>query len=99
MKNAIFLTCHTLTGQRNDNQNYTENEVLEAIKAIDEGRMSLRDAELSFGVPKSTIDRRKNGAQSRSAWQTALSSTTEKLIVDLLGHLADIRYGLNQKMV
>jgi len=81
---------HTNGTKRNSNNNYTENDVLEAVKAVDEGRMSLRDAEVSFGVPKSTIDRRRNGAQSRSTCQTALSSTTELLIVELLGHLRSL---------
>ena len=38
-------------------KNYTENDVKEAVKAENEGRMSLREAEQFLNVPKSTINR------------------------------------------
>ena len=37
---------------------YNENHVQEAIEAVNDGRMSLREVEQSFNVQKSTIRRK-----------------------------------------
>ena len=81
-----------------NSKKYNENDVEEAVKAVNEGRMSLREAEQSFNVPKSTIDRRSKGGLSPIAAQTVLSQSTELLIVELIGHLSDIGFGLDKKL-
>ena len=78
---------------------YTENDVKEAVKAVNDGRMSLRDAEQSFNVPDSTINRRYNGVSSPIIFsRTILSYATEFLLVELVCHLSDFGFGLNKNM-
>ena len=73
----------------NERRKYSEKDVQDAVKAIRERRMNVREAEQAYGVPKSTLDWRSKGG---------LSQTTENLIVDILGHLSDVGYGCDKKM-
>ena len=82
----------------NERRKYSEKDVQDAVKAIRERRMNVREAEQAYGVPKSTLDWRSKGGLSPQAAQTTLSQTTENLIVDILGHLSDVGYGCDKKM-
>ena len=54
-----------------------------AVGAYAEGRMSLRKAEDTYGVPKSTIQREVKGQRRKPpGGQVALSSEMESLLVD-----------------
>ena len=75
---------------------WSEEEMQEAIEESKNTSLSLRQLAMKFNVPKSTLYDRLNGKQSRfTSSQNALSKFSENLIVDLLGHLAAIGYGLN----
>ena len=86
---------HTNGTVKKKTEKYTEKDIQSAIK-VDE--MSLRDAEKTFGVPKSTLNRRNNSGNSPAFARTTLSKTTEDILVQLIGHLEDIGYGITKKM-
>lgn len=89
---------HTNGTVKKKTEKYTEKDIQSALNAIKIDGMSLRDAEKTFGVPKSTLNRRNNGGNSREFSHTTLSKTTEDILVQLIGHLEDIGYGITKKM-
>ena len=90
--------AHTNGTVNKNNKTYTEKDNQDALNAMKEDNLSLRDAERAFGVPKSTLARRSNGGLSAAASQATLSMIVENMLVDLIGHLEDIGYGINKKM-
>lgn len=68
-------------------ESYTENDVENALKWLEQGNGSYRAAGKKFGIPKSTLIRRhKNGNQGvhGSGGTTILSKETEQLLVHFL---------------
>lgn len=67
-------------------RNYSQEDLQEAIEAVTAGRMSLREASCTYGVPKATLcDRTKeNGTSGKLGRPTELSEEEENLLVERL---------------
>ena len=68
-------------------QNYTDAELLEAVRCINEGRMSIREAAKTLSIPKTTLSRKKDDViieKGRKGPQTILTSEEEESLVVLL---------------
>ena len=50
-----YLMAAKKNSKPNKRQQYSKNELEQAIEKVSEGEMSLRQAEGAFGVPKSTL--------------------------------------------
>ncbi|KAK3896436.1 hypothetical protein C8A05DRAFT_20588, partial [Staphylotrichum tortipilum] len=59
---------------------YTEQDIQDAIEKYDQGKRSIRSIAKEFGIPRSTIQSRLSGTQTRregSEWQQSLSRIQE----------------------
>jgi len=62
----------------------------DAIKSINDGQMSLRDAQQRYNIPKSTINRRMNGSRSRRDAHAHEMLMTEQQEEELAKWIADL---------
>ena len=65
-------------------QNYTDADLLEAVRCINEGRMSIREAAKTLSIPKTTLSRKKDDViieKGRKGPQTILTSEEEESLV------------------
>lgn len=69
---------------------YTESDMAEAIRSIDEGRMSLRDAQQQWNIPRSTLNDRMNGRRTRREAHAHKMTMTEQQEEDLANWIADL---------
>jgi len=99
LKFVFFLTMvHTTRTVDKNRLIYTENDIKNALNAVNNSSMKIREAARAFGVPKSTLADRVNGKKNKITSQTAFSEFTENLLVELIGHLSDIGFGLSKKL-
>jgi hypothetical protein len=69
---------------------YSEDDMAEAIRSIDEGRMSLRTAQQRWNIPRSTLNDRMNGSRSRRDAHAHEMIMTEQQEKDLAEWISDL---------
>ena len=79
----------------------TEETLKLAIERISNEELSYRQAELMYGIPKSTLHDHKIGkvSTSKKGPSTVLSSSEEDSLVQWILHMADIGYGRTREQV
>ena len=81
---AYFIVKHRKMAPGKRRKNYTEDELAEAVEALNNG-MSGRQCEEQFGIPRKTISDRASGLHGSKIGQPAvLSDEEEAMMVDMI---------------
>jgi hypothetical protein len=84
----------------NKNKKYTEEDMENAINAVQNKEMSQNKSAAKFGVPRSTLsDKLKNKYGNVSGAPTLLGQAVETLLASHLIYLADIGFAFNKKEI
>ena len=76
--------------------NWAQEDLVTALNAIKEDKLSLREAAAKYGIPKSTIYTYTSGKSvigKRPGPSTILTPTEEKKLVEYALHMSEIGYG------
>jgi hypothetical protein len=82
-------------------QKYNEESLLEAVKKVENGEMTLRKAEAAYEVPKSTIADHQNGITktNKLGRPALLSNEIELSLVHAINKLADWGFGVSDREI
>jgi len=81
---SYFIVKHRIMAPGKRRKNYTEEDLAEAVEALNNG-LSGRKCEEQFGIPRKTITDRASGLHGSKIGQPAvLSDEEEMMIVDMI---------------
>ena len=102
-RTPVVVPCPAAPDRPSTYNSYSDQKLVSAVKAVQQGEMSIRRASEEYGVPRSTLQDKVSGKSGLSArpgsHRRLLSDEEERSLADFICSCASIGYAKSRKEV